>query len=148
MSLTARPARRADVLEITALFNDGTAGPGAVAVDVGPYEAAFDAMAAEPENHLIVGEMNARIVACCQLIFFSGLSNPGQRRAQVAALRVAPDMVGQGLEQQMIEDAKARARAAGCGLIQITAIREEIVMGMIEGVGFTASGTSYTQRLD
>jgi len=148
MSVVIRQARRADIPGIVALFVEDQVDAILDGVNADVYDAAFDAIGTERENTLIVGEMDARIVATYQLIFFSGLGNLGLRRAQVAALRVASDLVGHGLEQKMIEDAKMRARSARCRLIQITAIREEIVMGMIEGAGFTASGTSYTQRLD
>ena len=147
MSVIIRQARRSDVTRIVALFVEDEADAILEAVNIDAYEAAFDAMEAERDNLLIVGEMNARIVASYQVTFIAGLADHGARRAHVAALRVAPDMAGQGLEQKMLEDAKSRARAARCRLIQIGAMPEEAAE-LMERIGFTASGMTYRQRLD
>jgi len=147
MSIIIREARRGDVPKIISLFIEDQADAILEAANMDVYEAAFDAMEAEGENMLIVGETGARIVASYQLTFISGLADHGARRAQVGALRVAADLAGQGIGGRMLEDARSRARAAGCRLIQIAAKPEEAAE-MMDGLGFTASGTSYRQRLD
>lgn len=146
MAVIFRQARRADVPRIVALFVEDQADAILEAVNIDAYEAAFDAMEAETDNLLIVGEANARIVASYQLSCLSGLAQHGARVAQVAALRVAGDMAGQGLEERMLNDARTRAKAMRCRLMRIVAAPEaEAALGAL---GFTASGTIYTQRLD
>ena len=61
------------------------------------YLAAFDRMAEEGNNILIVGEDAGRIVATCQLTFISGLSLRAARRAQVESVRVASRLRGRGI---------------------------------------------------
>ncbi|MEV8465740.1 GNAT family N-acetyltransferase [Fluviibacterium sp. DFM31] len=121
MTLRCRPARREDVAAVVALLHDDLLGEGREHLaDLTPYLAAFDAMAAETGNQLIVGEVSGRIVATYQLIFISGLSHAGTRRAEIEAVRVAANLRGQGLGADLIRDAEARARAAGCGVMQLT----------------------------
>ena len=58
-----RDAQRADVPAVIALLADDDYGAKRETGALGDYLAAFDAMKAEGTNHLIVGEMNGRIVA-------------------------------------------------------------------------------------
>lgn len=142
--MTGRPAfreaTRADVPEVVALLADDMLGRTREGVDLDIYLAAFDAMQAEGHNHLIVAEQDGRVVACYQLILMSGLSLSASRRAEIEAVRVAADRRGQGLGALLMADAEARARAAGCALIQLTtnAARTE-ARRFYEGLGFTGS---------
>lgn len=144
MSIIIRQARRADVPKIIALFVEDEADAILEAVNIDAYEAAFDAMEAERETMLIVGEMNARVVASYQVSFLSGLADHGARRALVSALQIAPDLEGQGLEERMLEDARSRARAARCRLFDLVGAEG----ADYDALGFTPSGTIYRQRLD
>jgi len=147
MAIIIRQARRAEIPRIVALFVEDQADAILEALNMDVYEAAFDAMEGEGDNLLIVAEENARIVACYQVSCLSGLADHGARRARVAGLRVAADRAGQGIEARMLEDAKSRARAMRCRLVELAAMPEE-AGEVLEGLGFTASGTTYRQRLD
>ena len=118
-----RPATRADVPAVVALLTDDILGAGREGADMPPYLAAFDAMQAEGANHLIVGEEDGQVVACYQIVFISGLSLSGARRAEIEGVRVAAHLRGQGLGAALMADAEARARVAGCRLIQLTTNR-------------------------
>ncbi|WP_224242385.1 GNAT family N-acetyltransferase [Hyalangium gracile] len=82
--------------------------------------AAFDEIAADPNNELLVGEQEGEVVACLQLTYIPGLSRGGMRRALVEAVRVRGDLRGQGVGARLMDEAFARARARGCGLMQLT----------------------------
>ncbi len=145
-----RPATRADVPDVLALLMDDMLGQGREHPDPAPYLAAFDAMQAEGNNHVIVGEdSTGRVIATYQLTFISGLSLAAARRAQVESVRVASDLRGQGVGAQMFADVRARARAAGCRLIQLTmnAARHDSHR-FYETLGFTASHTGFKLYLD
>ena len=116
-----RDAVRGDVPAVVALLADDVLGQGRESDDLAPYLAAFDAMAASNNNRLIVGELEGRIAATYQLTFIDGLSLKAARRAQIESVRVASDLRGGGYGEQLIGDAKGRARAAGCSLLQLTA---------------------------
>jgi GNAT superfamily N-acetyltransferase len=119
-----RPATRADVPDVVALLADDDLGRAREAADLAPYLAAFDAMQAEGNNTLIVGEQGGVVVATYQLTVISGLSLRATRRAQVESVRVAAALRSLGIGAALMADAEARARAAGCGLIQLTTNRD------------------------
>ncbi|OYX44778.1 MAG: GNAT family N-acetyltransferase [Rhodobacterales bacterium 32-67-9] len=143
-----RDATRADVPAVVALLTDDALGAARESDDMAPYLAAFDAMRAEGGNTLIVGEEDGRIVATYQLTFISGLSLRASRRAQVESVRVAFDLRGRGIGAAMFADAEARARAAGCRLMQLTmnATRHD-ARRFYESLGFTPSHIGFKRDL-
>jgi GNAT superfamily N-acetyltransferase len=144
-----RDAVRADVPAVVDLLRDDTLGSAREAAGPGVYLQAFEAMAAEGGNTLVVGMDGDRIVATYQITFISGLSLQAARRAQVESVRVAGDRRGQGIGQAMFADAEARARAAGCALMQLTmnASRTESAR-FYQGLGFAPSHVGFKKRLN
>lgn len=148
MSVTFRPAQRGDVADVVALLGDDMLGQGREHAALDRYLAAFDAMQAEGANHLIVGTDQGKITACYQITFISGLSLSATRRAQIEGVRVASDARGQGIGALLIQDAEARARAAGCTLLQFTTNRaRNDAHRFYERLGFTPSHIGYKKSL-
>lgn len=150
MHLTFREARRADVPAVVALLADDMLGATRERQDMAVYLAAFDAMMAEPGNRVYVGENAAgEILATYQLTLISGLSLAAARRAQVESVRVAASLRGQGAGHAMFADIEARARAAGCRLIQLTmnSARTDS-RRFYESLGFAPSHTGFKRYLD
>lgn len=148
--ISFRPARRDEVAQVVALLRDDMLGQGRERGDMGEYLAAFDAMQVEGNNHLIVGvDAAGAVVATYQITMISGLSLLAARRAQVESVRIASPLRGQGLGHRMFEDVEARARAAGCRLIQLTmnASRTDS-RRFYESLGFTASHLGFKRVLD
>ncbi|SLN11640.1 aminoalkylphosphonic acid N-acetyltransferase [Roseovarius litorisediminis] len=150
MQLKFREARREDVASVVALLIDDTLGQGRELTDMAPYLAAFDRMQAEGGNTVIVGEdQTGAVVATYQLTLISGLSLSAARRAQVESVRIASHMRGHGLGHQMFADVEARARAAGCRLIQLTMNRTRTDSHRFyESLGFEASHIGFKLYLD
>lgn len=144
-----REARSGDVPAVVALLADDTLGAVRETGEEAAYRAAFDRMQEEGANHLIVGERGGRIVATYQITFISGLSLRAARRAQVESVRVASDLRGAGIGALLMADAEARARAAGCRLIQLTsnAARSD-ARRFYERLGFTPSHIGFKRELD
>ncbi len=115
-----RDAVEADVPAIMVLLRDDPLGRLREAEDPAPCLAAFRAMQGEAANNLVVGEVGGRIVATYQITFIWGLSLSATRRAQVESVRVASDLRSGGLGAALMADAEARAKAAGCRLVQLT----------------------------
>jgi GNAT superfamily N-acetyltransferase len=143
-----REATRDDVPAVVVLLADDTLGATREGADLAPYFAAFDAMAAEGGNTLIVGEKDGRIIATYQLTFISGLSLRASRRAQVESVRVAAAFRGRGTGAAMMADAEARARAAGCRLLQLTSnATRDRARRFYERLGFTPSHIGFKRDL-
>ncbi|MGR3323600.1 MAG: GNAT family N-acetyltransferase [Pseudooceanicola sp.] len=144
-----RPATRAEVPAVVALLADDHLGAGRESVAaLEPYMAAFDRMQAESSNHLIVGELQGRVVATYQLTFISGLGLKATRRAQVESVRVASDLRGGGIGALMMADAEARARSAGCGVLQLTTNSgRDRAQAFYAGLGFDPSHVGFKKTL-
>ena len=144
-----RPATRADVPQVVGLLADDDLGARREVADIAPYLAAFDAMQAEGNNTLIVGEQDGAIVATYQLTFISGLSLRAARRAQVESVRVAAALRSTGIGALLMADAEARARAAGCRLIQLTTNRDRLrAHAFYERLGYAPSHIGFKKPLE
>lgn len=148
MSVTFRTATERDVPAVLALLSDDILGARRETTDLQPYLSAFRRMDRESQNTLIVGEQDGHIVATYQLTVISGLSLAAARRAQVESVRVASSLRGQGLGEAMFSDAEARARAAGCTLMQLTMNKGRTDSARFyERLGFTPSHIGYKRNL-
>ncbi|MCY1127543.1 GNAT family N-acetyltransferase [Frigidibacter sp. RF13] len=143
-----RPATEDDVPAIVALLADDILGATRERREIDAYLAAFRTMVAEGNNHLIVGDDDGRIVATYQITFISGLSLKAARRAQVEAVRVASTFRGRGIGAALMADAEARARAAGCTLMQLTTNKTRAdAHRFYERRGFTPTHIGYKRDL-
>lgn len=143
-----RLATEDDIPAVAALLGDDVLGATREHREMHTYITAFRRMQAEGSNHLIVGEAGGRVVATYQITFISGLSLRAARRAQVESVRVASALRGQGIGAALMADAEARARAAGCSLIQLTTNRTRTdAHRFYERLGFTPSHIGYKREL-
>ena len=148
MTILFREAQRADVPMIVALLVDDQLGGTRENDSMDMYLAAFDRLHHEHGNTLIVGEADGRIVATYQLTVITGLSLRAARRAQIESVRVASDLRGQGIGALMFADAEARARDAGCSLIQLTMNKDRTdTARFYQRLGFTPSHIGYKREL-
>jgi GNAT superfamily N-acetyltransferase len=125
--VTFREAARADLPEIVRLLADDPLGatretPGEVIPDA--YYAAFDAIERDPNNAVIVAEIDGRIAGTLQLTYIPGLTYTGGERAQIEGVRVAGEHRGRGVGQLLIGWAIDRARERGCRVVQLTTDRQ------------------------
>ncbi|WP_299402967.1 GNAT family N-acetyltransferase [uncultured Roseobacter sp.] len=148
MNVTFRPAKREEVADIIALLQDDALGATREGSDLELYLSAFDRMAEEGGNQLMVGEMDDRVIATYKLTFITGLSLRAARRAQIESVRVSSDLRGQGIGHLMIEDAVARSMAAGCSLMQLTMNKSRTdTARFYSDLGFTPSHIGYKRNL-
>lgn len=142
VTVTFRDARREDVPAIVAMLADDFLGTEREGGAGGPvddaYWTAFEQIdAAGPRDRLIVAEAGGRIAGTLQLTLLAGLSRHGMLRAQIEAVRVASWTRGQGVGKRMISWAVGEARAAGCGLVQLTSDkRREDAIRFYGSLGF------------
>jgi ribosomal protein S18 acetylase RimI-like enzyme len=146
-----RPARHADLPRIVELLADDPLGATRETyADPLPevYAAAFDEIAAQPGNCIIVAALDDLVVGCLQLTIVPGLSRSGARRAIVEGVRVSSAHRSHGIGELLLRDAIERARAARCALVQLTtdASRED-AHRFYERLGFAASHIGYKLAL-
>ena len=104
------------------------------------YRDAFAAMQAQGGNDHILAELDGEFAGCLPLTVIPGLSRLGMRRAQIEGVRVDRRFRGSCVGAALFRHAIDRARAAGCGLVQLTTgkARPE-ALRFYERLGFAAS---------
>ena len=104
------------------------------------YLRAFEEIAADPNNELIIAEIDGKVVGTLQLTFTPSISFQGGKRATVESVRVDKEMRGSGIGREMMLWAINRARESGCISMQLTtnADRTE-AHRFYEALGFKAS---------
>ena len=121
-SIEIRAARRSDVPAIVALLADDPLGQ-AREQNSEPlpesYFQAFEEIADQRGNWLLVAVSAGRVVGCLQLTLIPGLTRRGMKRGQIEGVRVAAEQRGRGIGEQLIQHAIDMARAEGCGLVKI-----------------------------
>ena len=148
--IAIRPADRADIPAIVALYADDILGAARETPDdLAPYEAAFDRLAASSGvTTVLVAEQAGVIVGTMQLTVLPGLSHRGASRAQLEAVRVAAARRGGGIGSEMIRWAIAEAHRRGCGMIELTSNRQRTDAARFYArLGFTPSHTGFKQSL-
>jgi ribosomal protein S18 acetylase RimI-like enzyme len=141
--VAVRPAVRDDVAAIVELLADDALGAQREVVNdpVEPaYLRAFDEIASQPHNQLLVAVKHGEVIGCLQLTFVIGISRRGMRRAVIEGVRVSAKHRGARIGEQLVMDAIARARAAGCGLMQLTSDASRVdARRFYERLGFEAT---------
>lgn len=116
-----RAAGLKDLTALLTLIADDALGKNRDSDAVNPaYAKAFAAIDADPNQQLLVAELEGRVVGMAQLSFIPGLSRGGAWRCNVEAVRIASDVRGQGLGAQLMRACEERARERGCTLLQLT----------------------------
>jgi len=150
--VTLRAARREDVPAIVAMLADDTLGASReITTEPLPasYYAAFDALARDPNNRLLIADVNGEIVGTLQITFIHGLSRQGARRALIEAVRVASLHRGKGFGEQIIREAVEMARREGCAMAQLTTDKSrKDAHRFYERLGFVASHEGMKLTLD
>jgi len=146
-----RTAKADDVQAIVELLADDILGAGretASGNQLDAYVAAFAEIEADPNNDILVADTSGRVVGCLQLTVIPGLSISATKRGQIESVRVAADMRGTGLGEQLIEAAIDLARSRGCKLMQLTSnkVRADAIR-FYEKLGFTATHEGFKKSL-
>ena len=124
-ALLIREATPADLPAILAMLAEDTIPADRETDPSDPrYHAAFDAIAADPNQILAAAELDGSVVGTLQLSFIPGLSFRGAWRGLIEAVRIADGMRGRGLGEQLIDWAIERCRERGCFMAQLTSSNE------------------------
>ncbi|MQY14280.1 Aminoalkylphosphonate N-acetyltransferase [Streptomyces sp. RB5] len=147
--LEIRPAVRSDIPAIVAMLaHDPIAAQRESPEDLTPYDAAFDRIAADPNQHLVVAVRSGRVVGTLQLSVIPGLSRTGLVRSVIEAVRVHHSERGGGLGTRLIEWAVGESSRLGCGLVQLTSDARRVdAHRFYERLGFEASHVGFKRQL-
>ena len=138
-----RLATRADVPAIVRMLADDELGAQRERFETAlpqAYYAAFEAIAADSNQELIVAELNGEVIGTLQLMYLPSLSYQGGTRAQVESVRVLQRLRSQGIGAEMMKWAIERARQRGCHMMQLTSHKSRTdAHRFYEKLGFTKS---------
>ncbi|MEN8375162.1 MAG: GNAT family N-acetyltransferase [Gemmatimonadota bacterium] len=113
------------------------------------YAMAFEAIAADPNNELLVCELDEAVVGVLQITFTPYVTHQGSWRATIEGVRVDRGARGSGVGKAMVEEAVRRARERGCAIVQLTtdATRAD-ARTFYERLGFRPTHVGMKLRLD
>jgi len=137
-----RDAAEADLPEIVRLLADDRFGRGRERNETPLpecYTRGFRAMLAQG-GRLILAEQDGTVVGCLQFNVLHSVSQQGQSRAQVEGVRVDSARRGGGIGAALMRHVMEEARAAGCGVMQLTTRTDRTeAQGFYVRLGFTHS---------
>ncbi len=138
-----REATKADLPRLISLLADDALGATRETVEETPapeYQSAFDAIAGDRNNALVVAELEGEVVGMMQLTFIPGLSHRGAWRALIESVRIASTHRGKGIGRVMIDWAIARAKERRCSIVQLTTDKTRPdALRFYESLGFSAT---------
>jgi len=144
-----RRATEADLPAIVAMLADDPLGAARESPDdLAPYRAAYETLAADPQQHLVVAVREGRTIGTLQLTVIPGLSRRGATRSIIEAVRIHRDERGTGLGSQLIEWAVAESRTLGCQMVQLTSDATRVdAHRFYERLGFARSHFGFKKKL-
>ncbi len=112
------------------------------------YLAAFEAITTDPNNDLVIAEVDRKVVAMLQTTDIPYLTHTGAWRRLIEGVRVRSDCRGQGLGRALINHSVNVARQKGISIVQLTTdkSRPEAIL-FYESLGFVASHEGFKMRL-
>ena len=138
-----RRAREADLPELVRMLSIDAIRERAevVGATLDPaYLAAFRELDADPNQTLLVAELEGRVVGTLQLTFIRHLMYQGGLIAQIEAVRIDAPLRGRGLGEQMMKHAIDEARRRGAARVQLTTNKQrKDAHRFYERLGFVAS---------
>ncbi|MFB7375563.1 GNAT family N-acetyltransferase [Streptomyces sp. NPDC056222] len=147
--LEIRPATADDLPDIVAMLADDPLGAQRESPDdLTPYTAAFERLAQDPNQHLVVATRGTKVVGTLQLTIIPGLSRRGSTRSIIEGVRIHTEERGSGLGTLLIEWAVEESRRQNCQLVQLTsdATRTD-AHRFYERLGFEASHLGFKLSL-
>ncbi len=147
--LDIRRALAEDIPAIVAMLADDPLGATRESPDdLTPYLAAYQRLADDPHQHLVVAVRDGGVIGTLHLTIIPGLSRRGAMRSLIEAVRIHADERGKGLGGQLITWAVEESRRQGCCLVQLTSDATRTgAHRFYERLGFSASHVGFKLAL-
>jgi ribosomal protein S18 acetylase RimI-like enzyme len=112
------------------------------------YRTAFDAIDRDPNNILVVAEVEQSIIGMLQLTFIPYLTHIGSWRCLIEGVRIHPEYRGKGLGRTLIEWSIDAARKRQCQIVQLTSDKQRPeALRFYESLGFNATHEGFKLKL-
>jgi GNAT superfamily N-acetyltransferase len=112
------------------------------------YLKAFREIEADPNNELIVAELDGKVIGTLQLVVTPSLSYRGSKRSIVESVRVDSSLRGKGIGREMMLWAIERAKQRGCVSMHLTSHNDRTdAHRFYESLGFSKSHTGMKKAL-
>lgn len=112
------------------------------------YIKAFREIDADPNNELVVAELDGEVVGTLQLTYIPSISFQGGKRCTVESVRVDEKLRGKGIGREMMRWAIERAKAKGCISMQLTTNNDRTdAHRFYESLGFSKSHVGMKLKL-
>jgi GNAT superfamily N-acetyltransferase len=138
-----RRAARADLEDIVRLLAADPLGARREEYTLplpGQYRAAFEAIDRDPNNELVVVELEGRVAGVLQLTYIPYITYRGSWRALIEGVRVDSSLRSSGIGRKLFAWAIERAREKGCHMVQLTSDKARPdAIRFYESLGFVAS---------
>jgi len=100
----------------------------------------FREIHADPNNEILVGTRDDRVIACLQATYIPCLTLFCAKRLLIEGVRVDPSFRGQGIGKKMFEAAIARGKDRGCKIVQLTTNNSRTdALSFYKALGFEAT---------
>ena len=151
MELKYRSAEFEDLESLVALLSNDPLGSkredASIPLNRG-YIEAFEAIARDPSNELLVVELEGALVGMLQLTFIPYLTHIGSWRCLIEGVRIHSDYRGQGFVEQMFGHAIELAKNKGCTIVQLTSDKQRPdAIRFYEKLGFKATHEGFKLAL-
>ena len=141
--ITFRKATLKDLDRIVAMLADDMLGSKRERYEhplPNSYIKAFEAIASDPNNELIVACDDNEVVGVQQITFTPYITHQGGWRATIEGVRTSSSVRGKGVGTKLIKWAIQRAKERGCHLVQLTTDKERLdALRFYERLGFKAT---------
>jgi GNAT superfamily N-acetyltransferase len=91
-----------------------------------PYLDALAAIKADPNQVLVVAELDGDRVGTIQVTFVPGLNRRGMWKGLLEGVHISAAHRSKGLGAEMVDWALARCKARGCGMAQLTSNKKRL----------------------
>jgi GNAT superfamily N-acetyltransferase len=146
-----RLAERADVAAVQAMFATETLGghgDSGDPADLPQYLAAFDRIAASPNDSLFVAVIGGEVVGTFQTTLITSLTGKGSASLTIEAVHTRSDHRGRGVGEAMIRHAIDQGRREGVQLVQLMSNAGRAgAHRFYERLGFSQSHLGFKMKL-
>ena len=112
------------------------------------YTDTFQQIRKDPNNELIVVELDGELVGMLQLTFIPYLTHTGSWRCLIEGVRIAANHRGKGLGAEFFNWAISRAREKEGSIVQLTSDKQRLgAIRFYESLGFNATHEGFKLKI-